>query len=143
MRRPARRAPTDADADADTAAGAGAFAGAGADAATESGMRRLDGYLYWQAELAGARREAAAFCDRLPWLTTGERRDVEDRYTQARAAIAETTTRQIAARCTELRAEYETRYRRLRTRLLAAAIASVLMSCAVAAGCLALVALRG
>lgn len=121
MRRPARHAPTD----------------------VESGMRRLDGYLYWQAELAAARREAAAFCDRLPWLTTGERRDVEERYARARAAVAEATTRQIAERCAELRAEYEDRYRRLRVRVLAAAVASVVTSCAVTAGCLLLLTLRG
>ncbi|MFD5427963.1 hypothetical protein [Streptomyces sp. NPDC127084] len=80
------------------------------------GLRRLDGYLYWQAELAEARREAVAFCETLPWLTTAERRELEERYTRARVDMSKVVTRRVADRCVELRGEYETRYQRLRRR---------------------------
>ncbi|MGW1076783.1 hypothetical protein [Streptomyces sp. NPDC002537] len=82
----------------------------------DHGLRQLDGYLYWQAELATARQEATAFCDHLPWLTTSERQELEDHYTRARTKTAEATTRRIADRCIELRQEYEARYRQLRRR---------------------------
>ncbi|UNM16560.1 hypothetical protein J4032_16815 [Streptomyces formicae] len=85
----------------------------------QDGLNQLDGYLYWQAELAEARREAMAFCDKLSWLTTGERRDLEEEYARARVDMAKAATRRIADRCTELRAEYEARYQRLRQRTVA------------------------
>ncbi|WP_262009089.1 hypothetical protein [Streptomyces sp. FIT100] len=91
----------------------------------QGGLNQLDGYLYWQAELAEARREATAFCDRLSWLTTGERRDLEEEYARARVDMAKAATRRIAGRCIELRAEYEARYQRLRRRTLALTLGTV------------------
>ncbi|MEU2157409.1 hypothetical protein ABZ532_20720 [Streptomyces sp. NPDC019396] len=87
------------------------------------GLRRLDGYLYWQAELAEARSEATAFCETLPWLTTAERRELEEQYTRARVEMSKAVTRRIANRCVELRMEYETRYRNLRRRTIALSLA--------------------
>ncbi|MFD7408818.1 hypothetical protein ACFV7R_40650 [Streptomyces sp. NPDC059866] len=83
------------------------------------GLRRLDGYLYWQAQLAEARREATAFCDRLPWLTTDERRALEEEYARAHMDMTKAALRRIADRCIELRAEYEARYQHLRRRTVA------------------------
>ncbi|MFE3323410.1 hypothetical protein [Streptomyces sp. NPDC059176] len=92
--------------------------------AVQSGLRQLDGYLYWQAELTQARREATAFCDTLPWLTSGERRELEEEYARARVDMSKMITRRIAHRCWELRAEYEARYQHLRRRTTAAALAT-------------------
>ncbi|MGP4087907.1 hypothetical protein [Streptomyces sp. KR55] len=89
------------------------------DDSVQGGLHQLDGYLYWQAELAEARKEAMAFCDRLPWLTTDERHDLEEEYTRARVDMAKAAIRRIADRCTELRAEYEARYQHLRRRTVA------------------------
>ncbi|NGO71963.1 hypothetical protein [Streptomyces boncukensis] len=100
-----------------------------AQQAARDGLRSLDGYLYWQAELAAAHREAAAFCDRLPWLTGAERRDVEEHYARARAEVSEAMTRRVAARCRELQAEYEARYRALRRRLAACAVSAAAAVC--------------
>ncbi|MGW1076742.1 hypothetical protein [Streptomyces sp. NPDC002537] len=96
----------------------------------DHGLRRLDGYLYQQAELATARQEATAFCDHPPWLTATERQELENHYTQARTKTAEATTRHIANRCTELRQQYETRYRQLRLRTVTTAIVAASGVCA-------------
>ncbi|MBH1932826.1 hypothetical protein I5Q34_00695 [Streptomyces sp. AV19] len=96
----------------------------------EAGLRQLDGYLYWQAEHDTARHEAAALCDRLPWLTTAEREDLEREYTRTRAEASRTMTRRVAVRCVELREEYEARYRLLRRRVVAAATGVVGGVCA-------------
>ncbi|MFE7775166.1 hypothetical protein ACFU5O_14925 [Streptomyces sp. NPDC057445] len=90
----------------------------------QNGLHQLDGYLYWQAELAEARREATAFCEKLPWLTTGERRELEEQYTRARVDMSKAATRRIADRCTELRVEYEARYQYLRRRTIAVTLAT-------------------
>ncbi|MCX3063560.1 hypothetical protein OFY01_28125 [Streptomyces sp. GXMU-J5] len=95
----------------------------------EEGLRQLDGYLYWQAELDSARSDAETFCDQFPWLTTYERAEVVDRYTQERTAASEAMTRRVAARCVELREEYTARYRRLRARVVAAAAALFVAAC--------------
>ncbi|GAU70295.1 hypothetical protein SSP35_18_00230 [Streptomyces sp. NBRC 110611] len=98
---------------------------------TEEGLRRLDGYLCWQAELSDARREAQTFCRQFPWLTAGEREELESRYAAARTEVSERMIRRIARRCEEVRTEYEERYRllRLRLRVLATAAAVVSAAC--------------
>lgn len=90
----------------------------------QHGLRQLDGYLYWQAELTEARKEAAAFCEKLPWLTSGERRELEEQYARARIDMSKTSTRRIAHRCAELREEYEARYQCLRRRTVALTLAT-------------------
>ncbi|MGR7000875.1 hypothetical protein ACU686_27070 [Yinghuangia aomiensis] len=47
----------------------------------EAGLSRLDGYLYWQARLAEARRDAEHTADLLPWLTSAQRADLVDALT--------------------------------------------------------------
>jgi hypothetical protein len=98
------------------------------------GLRRIDGYLYWQAETARADRAAEAFSHRLPWLTGDQREEVESLYSQEHLRITGETVGHIADRCRELRAEYEQRYHRLKLRL----AALVLLGAAAAAAVLAL-----
>ncbi|MFJ4923131.1 hypothetical protein [Streptomyces sp. NPDC088725] len=89
------------------------------------GLVRIEGYLLWNAELEEARRQAGSFAGQLPWLTTAQREDVERVYAADRVAASHATLLRIAGRATELRGEYEERYRRLRTRCVAAAVVAV------------------
>ncbi|MEV6207978.1 hypothetical protein [Kitasatospora sp. NPDC051914] len=82
-------------------------------------LQQLEGYLLWQAELATAQRDAAAFADQFPWLTTGEREEVEEAYARERLQVSRLAVTRIAQRCRELRSEYEERYRHLKSRLVA------------------------
>ncbi|MFB7463171.1 cytochrome C oxidase subunit I [Streptomyces sp. NPDC056224] len=107
-------------------------------ASVKDGLRSLDGYLYWQNELTRAHREAVAFCDQLTWLTTNERQELERLYAGTRIETAKATTRHLAHRCTQLRAEYEDRYRTLRLRTFALALAVI----ATTAACPVLLLLR-
>ncbi|MEU2630383.1 hypothetical protein [Kitasatospora sp. NPDC007106] len=77
-------------------------------------LRQLEGYLLWQAEIATAQRDAAAFTELFPWLTTGQREEVEHAYTESRLQVSRQVVTHIAQRCRDLRSEYEDRYRRLR-----------------------------
>lgn len=86
------------------------------------GLVRLEGHLLWAAEMEDARRRAGAFAEQLPWLTTAQREDVERVYTAERVAASRAYLLRIRDRVAELRLEYEERYRRLRTRCVAAAV---------------------
>ncbi|WP_419992881.1 hypothetical protein [Streptomyces boninensis] len=97
----------------------------------DDGLRQLDGYLYWQGELGAARREAEELCDRLEWLTTAEREQLLREYTSTRTALTEQLLRRLAKRRDELRTEYETRYRELRTRVVGWAVVAVPCVCLV------------
>ncbi|MFF3766996.1 hypothetical protein ACFYYR_23305 [Streptomyces sp. NPDC001922] len=105
-----------------------------------AGINRIEGYLLWQAETAGAEERAEAFCDRLPWLTTGQREEVERVYVQDRLDDARRDLRRVAARCEELQEEYRARYRTLRRRLVAACL---LAGCGLAFVTLLALGLRG
>ncbi|MFF1835446.1 hypothetical protein ACFVXE_14745 [Streptomyces sp. NPDC058231] len=86
------------------------------------GLAQMEGYLLWNAEVEEARRRAARFTVELPWLTTAQREDVERVYTTDRVAASRAMLARIAARATELRGEYDARYRRLRARCVATAV---------------------
>lgn len=87
-----------------------------------SGLSQLEGYLLWNAEQERAHRMAAAFTERLPWLTDGQRAEVERVYTADRLAVSRAVLTHVAGRAEELRAEYTARYRQLRLRCYAAAL---------------------
>ncbi|MFE4830648.1 hypothetical protein [Streptomyces sp. NPDC056672] len=89
------------------------------------GLVRLEGYLLWSAEVGDAHTRASRFCERLPWLTTAQREDVERAYVADRLALSRATLVHVSERAAELRDEYAERYRRLRTRCVAAAVLAV------------------
>ncbi|MFJ7254875.1 hypothetical protein ACIQWV_20385 [Streptomyces sp. NPDC098085] len=95
------------------------------DKDTARGLAQLEGYLLWNAEVEEARRQADRFTDALPWLTTAQREDVRRVYTADRVAASRAMFRRIRARATELRGEYDARYRRLRARCVAAGVVFV------------------
>ncbi|MFH8475549.1 hypothetical protein [Streptomyces sp. NPDC018000] len=89
------------------------------------GLAQLEGYLLWNAEVEEARRQAGRFTDELPWLTTAQREDVERVYTADRLAASQAMLCRISVRVTELRGEYDARYRRLKARGVAAGVVLV------------------
>lgn len=97
------------------------------------GVRRLEGYLLWQAEIAGARRAATAFADQLPWLTTAQREALERAYVQEQLHSSQRTIAHIARRCRTIRGEYEARYRRLRLRAAALCLGAIALAAAASA----------
>ncbi|MFH9349754.1 hypothetical protein [Kitasatospora sp. NPDC017646] len=96
-------------------------------------MQELEGYLYWQAETEHARRAARDLADRLPWLTSAQRQDLEHHYTRTHLRVSRDQLVRLRRRRDELRAEYETRYRHLRARcaLTALLVATTAAFCAV------------
>jgi hypothetical protein len=108
-----------------------AAARAGAREAAD-GLRRIEGYLLAEREKAAARSEAEKFADRLPWLLTAQREELVCRYAEARTELARRQLAAVAERCSQLRTEYEQRYRALRLRLIgacAAALAGLVLGC--------------
>ncbi|WP_432055286.1 hypothetical protein [Streptomyces sp. bgisy022] len=101
------------------------------------GLVRLEGHLLWAAELEDARRRAAAFAEQLPWLTTAQREDVERVYAAERVEASRAYLLRIRDRVAGLRVEYEERYRRLRTRCVAAALVAAASGVGTAAVALA------
>ncbi|MCE7078959.1 hypothetical protein [Streptomyces sp. ST2-7A] len=91
-----------------------------------SGINQLEGYLLVQSELRTARVEGEALADRMPWLTGERREELIRLYAEERMALTRRTLRAVTERCHELRAEYTTRYRQLRRRVVCAALAVVL-----------------
>ncbi|WP_201258890.1 hypothetical protein [Streptomyces ambofaciens] len=103
---------------------------------------QVEGYLLLRAEREQARREAAALCARLPWLTSAQADDLACHYTEQRLGLTRHVLRSTARRADRLHEEYEARYLALRRTLLkrhaAAACAMVVcVSAAVAAVSLA------
>ncbi|MFJ9623154.1 hypothetical protein [Streptomyces sp. NPDC101181] len=89
------------------------------DQESARGLAQLEGYLLWNAEVEGARRQARSFTGQLPWLTTAQREDVERVYTAERVTASRESFTRIRDRAEELREEYTERYARLRTRCVA------------------------
>ncbi|MFI8998830.1 hypothetical protein [Streptomyces sp. NPDC053542] len=102
--------------------------------AADTGPGRLEGYLLSWTEAERARTEAAAFADRMPWLTTAQREEVIRQYTADRLVLTRRYLERVRHRCVQLQDEYAGRYRRLCHRLLCAAVAASLSAC-VLAGC--------
>ncbi|MDQ1038736.1 hypothetical protein QFZ75_005152 [Streptomyces sp. V3I8] len=96
----------------------------------------IEGYLLLEAERDQARREAAALCSRLPWLTTAQAEDVARHYVDQRLGLTGQALRRTADRAHRLRGEYESRYAALRVTLLKwhALCASLLLAVAGTAG---------
>ncbi|MES4908808.1 MULTISPECIES: hypothetical protein [unclassified Streptomyces] len=86
------------------------------------GISQLEGYLLLQAERDWASDRARRFAGRLEWLTVAQREEVERLYAQDQWDLTEQTLRKVARRGEELKAEYQRIYRRLRLRLLVAAL---------------------
>ncbi|NBM19640.1 hypothetical protein [Streptomyces sp. GC420] len=122
--RPAKRTETETDTD------------------TAAGIARLEGYLLCQAEIGKARTEAEDFAGRLPWLTSAQREEVVRNYALDRLNVSKESLRAVTVRCAELQQEYETRYHLLRRRLLCHCVALLLLSCALCAGCVLVLASR-
>ncbi|GAA4834357.1 hypothetical protein [Kitasatospora terrestris] len=89
-------------------------AAAGSEA--DRGLRKLEGYLHWQAENQRARQAARDLADLLPWLTTAQRRDLEHHYIRTHLHTARENLVRLRTRHEQLRTEYEARYRELRAR---------------------------
>lgn len=83
-----------------------------------SGIQQLEGYLLAQSRVREARRHAALFADRMPWLTSAQHEEVVSLYTQDHIAMSRRALEAVVARAGELRAEYTARYELLKRRLL-------------------------
>ncbi|MCS0603852.1 cytochrome C oxidase subunit I [Streptomyces sp. LP11] len=94
----------------------------GAEASGDLG-NEVEGYLLWQATIAVAEQRAREFAEPMEWLTTGQRDEIEQRYVTDSLHRSRQDMERIAARCRSLRAEYEQRYRELRLRCVACALA--------------------
>ncbi|MYX32769.1 hypothetical protein GTY85_04445 [Streptomyces sp. SID8377] len=75
--------------------------------------------------------KAAAFADRLPWLTTAQREEVVRVYTADRLDLARHIHERTAQRAAELDDHYTRHYAQLRRRLFRATVAAVLAAAAV------------
>jgi hypothetical protein len=91
------------------------------------GVDQLEGYLLLQADQHTARREATAFADRLPWLTTAQREEVVRLYAEERLALSVRVLRAVAQRCRELQGQYTERYEALQARISRRATACVVL----------------
>lgn len=91
----------------------------------------VEGYLLARAEYDTAHLEAQALCARLPWLTTAEAEDLTRHYVSQRLDLTRQVLTRITRRATELRDEYEARYRALRRTLLTV---HAVCACALLAG---------
>lgn len=96
----------------------------GGDGLTEQGMAELEGYLLFAAHHEEAKRGAVRFTAQLPWLTSGQREDVERVYLRDRIEVYRDANSGVLERAASLRDEYSERYRRLRVRCVAATVAS-------------------
>ncbi|MEV1026273.1 hypothetical protein [Streptomyces sp. NPDC050264] len=84
----------------------------------ESGIRQMEGYLLWNAKVAATRAQAEDFTQRLDWLTTAQREEIERVFTEERLTFHKAALAQLTARARELREEYDQRYARLKARCL-------------------------
>ncbi|MEU4037749.1 cytochrome C oxidase subunit I [Streptomyces collinus] len=82
--------------------------------AGEELSNQVEGYLLWQARITESEQRAREFTAPLDWLTTSQRVAIEQAYAADSLQRARADLEHIAARCTQLRAEYEHRYRQLR-----------------------------
>ncbi|MEU1816293.1 hypothetical protein ABZ543_14010 [Streptomyces roseifaciens] len=83
---------------------------------TAEAINEIEGYLLWEEEKRRAGERAREFTAGIPWLTDSQRADLEHRYTVDQLAASRAHLRRIAARSTELRAEYEAVYQALKRR---------------------------
>ncbi|MEU5310910.1 cytochrome C oxidase subunit I [Streptomyces sp. NPDC021562] len=88
----------------------------GAPGADGDLANQAEGFLLWQARIAEAEQRAREFTERLDWLTTSQRDEVERHHVEDSLRRARQDLERVAARCRSLRGEYERRYRSLRVR---------------------------
>ncbi|MFD8425502.1 cytochrome C oxidase subunit I [Streptomyces sp. NPDC059466] len=93
----------------------------------------VDGYLLWHARVTEAEQRAREFVEAMDWLTTSQQAEIERCHVADGLKHARKDIERIAARCLELRAEYEHRYRMLRRRCVGLALTACAASTAVAA----------
>ncbi|WP_225850914.1 hypothetical protein [Streptomyces sp. HPF1205] len=96
----------------------------------------VEGYLMWHAEVVRAQRQARAFTEQLPWLTTAQREEIERVYLADRTAASRVMLERIRDRAVELRHEYSARYLRVKLRCLAATVVSTCLVLAAGASVL-------
>ncbi|MFI6060564.1 hypothetical protein [Streptomyces sp. NPDC051286] len=97
----------------------------GADREDDGPLAWLGDCLVSTAEDEAARRQAALFAERLPWLTAAQRAEIERAFAADWAAASRAIDARVSARSAELVIEYATRYRFLRTRCLLAVAAGI------------------
>jgi hypothetical protein len=103
------------------------------DSSSQALVQQIDGFLRWQAEVEQAHRQARAFTDQLPWLTTAQREDIERVYVEDRTTAARVILQLICDRAGELREEYSARYTRLKARCVATTAGGVCLLVGIAA----------
>lgn len=81
------------------------------------GIRRMESLLVFHAELHQARTRTHAFTEQMPWLTTGQREEIAQLYTEQHLALSKKVMRALVAHITELRSHYTTRYETLKRRV--------------------------
>lgn len=82
----------------------------------------VDGYLLWRARVTEAEQRAREFVRPMDWLTTSQQAEIERYYVADALKRARKDLERIAARCLDLRAEYEHRYQTLRRRCVGLAL---------------------
>ncbi|MFF2043480.1 cytochrome C oxidase subunit I [Kitasatospora sp. NPDC058170] len=97
-------------------------------------IARLEGYLAWEAEVAAAERDARSFAAQFPWLSPGERENLEQAYAADRLRYAEDVVDRAVERCRQLAARYRSECRRICARW-----AAVCLSVAIATALLAVI----
>ncbi|MEV6025786.1 hypothetical protein [Streptomyces sp. NPDC052036] len=101
-------------------------------------VNEIEGHLLLQAAVVEGRAAAERFTGSLVWLTATEREELQERFTHEYLALARRSWQHTARRGTQLRAEYEDRYRALRRRWCAGCLLGAALT--VAAALLAVVA---
>ncbi|WP_327699410.1 hypothetical protein [Streptomyces sp. NBC_00459] len=86
-------------------------------------VNEIQGHLLIAATRQEGHEAAARFTASLDWLTNHQRAELERQFAAEHLAVVRTSWQRTAARSTELRAEYEAKYRRLKGRLTAVALA--------------------
>lgn len=81
------------------------------------GIRRMESLLVFHAELHQARTGAHAFTEQMPWLTTGQREEIAQLYTEQHLELSKKVMRALVAHITELRSKYTARYETLKRRV--------------------------
>ncbi|BCK73005.1 hypothetical protein Srufu_069580 [Streptomyces libani subsp. rufus] len=89
----------------------------------QAGIARMEGYLLWQAEIAGARADAEAAVDALDWPTAAQREELVDLLARRQLDVSQMAITRIATRAHQLRGEYQHRYDVLKRRALATVLA--------------------
>jgi hypothetical protein len=91
----------------------------------EAGIRDLEGHLLWAAQIADARVAAQEFAARCAWATTDERADLARLYADRRLDDSREMTDRIAERARGLQAQYEHRWREVKSRLVLGVLLTV------------------